>query len=163
MHLHGLRAIVNLRGPNPHVEWYQEERSLAQDLGVDHYDLPMSAGLPPTSGELKALVEILHTCKKPVLLHCESGAERTGLACAIYLLAEEEVSFEEVGSQMSLRFGVLPWKSGSTRCRRFLDLYRDWLTEQALEHSGEHFREWATTVYRRPEWLGGPDWPRYPP
>lgn len=154
---HRIRSVINLRGPNPCKPWYQNECAAVARAGVAHHDLPLVSDLPPSSAQLRELVRLLDTCPKPLLIHCESGATRTGLAVAVYLLLTGEADVAEAQAQLSLRYGHWPWGTGSTRYRRFFDLYRSWLAEQHALHSPTHFRRWACTVYRRPDELGAPD------
>ena len=51
-----------------------------------YYDLPLSATRRPTRRELLQLIDLLETCSYPLLIHCKSGADRTGLASALYRL-----------------------------------------------------------------------------
>ncbi|MFD2031462.1 tyrosine-protein phosphatase [Ancylobacter dichloromethanicus] len=44
--------------------------------------------------------------KKPILIHCQAGADRSGLASALYLAAIKKNSAEaEAEAQLSIRYG----------------------------------------------------------
>jgi protein tyrosine/serine phosphatase len=159
--IHRIRSIVNLRGPNPQRSWYQDEKRIAAETGICLYDIAITSESAPTSGELRELVRIFTTCPKPVLIHCESGLDRTGLVAAICLLVEKECSVERARQQMGLRYGIPPWRERTRRHRGFVDLYEAWLQEQGAAHTSERFLFWACHVYHRPESLGGADWPVY--
>src|SRR4029077_7746227 len=81
-----LRSILNLRGGTPADWWYEAEVKAAQASGVWFYDFPLSATRRPTRRELLVLIDILKSCSYPLLIHCKSGADRTGLASALYLM-----------------------------------------------------------------------------
>lgn len=100
----GIKSVVNLRGPHPGTPWYDEEVATAAALGLAHYDFGMSARKGLTQAEAADLATILRDAPKPVLIHCKAGADRTGLASAIYL-ADTGRSEDAAERQISLRFG----------------------------------------------------------
>lgn len=102
---HGIRTIVNLRGAQPGVEWYDEERTAALEARVDIVDFGMSASelLPPE--RLADLVTLLRDLPKPILIHCRTGADRTGLASLLYAYEVAGVDEESAETQLSPYFG----------------------------------------------------------
>ena len=86
-----------------------------------------------------------------MLIHCESGLDRTGLGAAIYLLCEEDCPLGRAEQQMELRYGMPPWRERTQRHLAFMHLYRDWLADQHRQHSRAEFFYWANHVYVRPE------------
>ncbi|MCM2472557.1 dual specificity protein phosphatase family protein [Rhizobium sp. CG5] len=80
-----IKTIVNLRGRVSDAEWYQDEILAAQDLGIAHIDFKMSATHALTPERAQELVQLLKTAQKPILVHCQGGADRSGLASVIYL------------------------------------------------------------------------------
>ena len=60
---------------------------MARDQGLEFYDLPMSACRRPTRRELLVLLDLFEHCRYPLLIHCKSGSDRTGLASALYLMS----------------------------------------------------------------------------
>lgn len=140
-----LRTIINLRGPNPDRGWYKRECKLSRRRRIWHRDLPIDSELP-TEEELGQLVEVLKECPKPVLLHCESGIDRTGIAAAIgMLLLDDHATPDQALDQLSLRFGMLPWRKATERKLAFIHAYEHWLELQAVEHSAERFEHWLTS------------------
>jgi len=101
---YGIATIVNLRGPNARHSWYQAEVAAARRHGIAHVDFRMSAKHLLSQERAAELVAILKTAKKPVLIHCQSGADRSGLVAALYLATtgRGEAAAE---AQLSLRFG----------------------------------------------------------
>jgi protein tyrosine phosphatase (PTP) superfamily phosphohydrolase (DUF442 family) len=83
---YGVKTIVNLRGAYPNEEWYVEERAVAEKRGVELVDLSMRANRLPHRKDLVTLLDTYRDAKKPILIHCRAGADRTGEAAAIYLL-----------------------------------------------------------------------------
>jgi hypothetical protein len=160
---HQLKAILNVRGPNPEKCWYQTERATAARLGLEHYDVVLNADLAPTSGELKELLRIYATCAKPLLIHCEAGTDRSSLASLVFHLAQGEGDEAEAEKELCFSHGHFPWRSSTKRYHVFLSRYHAWLREQDLTHKPAHFAFWANEIYKRTEDLGGPDCPIYPP
>ena len=81
-----ISSILNLRGGSPADSWYDAEVRLARESGVSFYDLPLSATRRPTRRKLLVLIDLLGRCPYPLLIHCKSGADRTGLVSALYLM-----------------------------------------------------------------------------
>jgi len=122
------------------------------------YDIALCSDAAPTSAELKQLLEVFSICPKPVLIHCESGLDRSGLAATVFLLSQETCSVAQAEQQMGIRYGIPPGRERTERHRAFVQLYEHWLSQSGETHSRENFRQWAMEAYRRPEHLGGPDW-----
>jgi undecaprenyl-diphosphatase len=145
-----LRAVLNLRGANPQEDWYREECAAADALGLHHYDLATDSVLPPNPEELRELIRVLDRCERPLLIHCNSGIDRTGVVAAICILLGEGGSVADAEGQFSLTYGALPWRPSTTNGREFVALYEHWLAGHGLGHSASHFRQWATSVYSTP-------------
>lgn len=102
---HGVRTIINLRGENPGAAWYDSEVATARRLGIQHIDFKMSARRGITKEEAWRLIQVMEQAPKPLLIHCESGADRTGLASALYLAAIKRTGEEIAERQLSIRYG----------------------------------------------------------
>ncbi len=100
-----IRTIVNLRGASPDQGWYREEVRLADAHGATLIDLPWSARRELTDAEVADFMARLKDAPRPILIHCRSGADRTGLAAALYLAAIKRSDEETAESQLSLWFG----------------------------------------------------------
>ncbi len=116
-----IKSIVNLRGMNAGSDWYQDERRVAQELGVTHHDYGISANRDVSDEDLNAIMSILRDAPKPVLIHCKSGADRTGLIAALYQYAQGRRSAEEAAGELSMWYGHLPffWNSTAAMDRTF--------------------------------------------
>lgn len=102
---HGVRTILNLRGENRGSAWYDKEVAASERLGIQHIDFKMSARRGITKEEAWRLIQVMEQAPKPLLIHCESGADRTGLASALYLAAIKRTGEETAEKQLSIRYG----------------------------------------------------------
>lgn len=84
----GIKTVVNLRGENTGKGWYDEEEAACGALGVKLVNIRTGsrALFPPEA--LRLLVETFETAEYPLLMHCDTGSDRTGAAGAIYLIMQ---------------------------------------------------------------------------
>jgi protein tyrosine/serine phosphatase len=109
-----IKSILNLRGAHPGEPWYDDEIAVSRRAGVKHYDYPISATRRVSEREIAAIVEILRDAPKPLLIHCRSGADRTGLVAALYRFAIERAGPDESDRQLSLAYGHFPYLMSRT-------------------------------------------------
>lgn len=101
----GLRSVLNLRGAAPGVNWYDDEIAASARLGLVHADFAMDGTVELSDADAARLIALMREMPKPLLVHCRRGADRTGLAMALYLGAVEGEAKAEAGRQLSLRYG----------------------------------------------------------
>ncbi|HKD48761.1 MAG TPA: dual specificity protein phosphatase family protein [Rhizomicrobium sp.] len=101
----GIKTIINLRGSDRGSGWYDAEVAEANRLGMAHLDFPMSARRELTAPEVNRLIALMRAARKPILIHCQAGSDRTGLAAALYLVAIANTSERVAEEQLSIRFG----------------------------------------------------------
>lgn len=120
----GIRTVVNLRGENKGQTWYDDEVRECAALGVRHIDVRISARELPPKDQAELLLAALHDAPRPILVHCKNGADRSGLACAAYLIAERgEPADRAVSAQLNLWYGHMP--VGKTQAmEHFFGMYR---------------------------------------
>ena len=100
-----IATIINLRGASAGRPWYDAEVRTAKDLGIRHVDFPMSARKELTKAQSLALIALMRSVPKPVLIHCQAGSDRSGLAAAFYLAALAKAGEEKSEAQLSIRYG----------------------------------------------------------
>lgn len=105
---YGIRTIVNLRGENAGSGWYDDEHSTAAALGIAHLDFRMSARQSLSQARAAALIDLLRSAEKPILIHCRAGADRSGLAAALYVAAIADAGEIAAELQISPLYGHLP-------------------------------------------------------
>lgn len=109
----GLKSVVNLRGRNDGQPWYDEEVQASRTLGLQHFDVALSAQRELSPTQIDAVLAMIEQAPKPVLIHCNAGSDRTGLISAAWLYAHGS-SREIAEKQLSLRFGHFPWVGSKT-------------------------------------------------
>lgn len=102
---HGIRSVINLRGAKPGTAWYEAEIASARALNLVHYDFAMSDSDELSSDRARELVELMARAEKPLLIHCKAGADRTGLAAALYLAKLAGATEAQAEGQISIRYG----------------------------------------------------------
>ncbi|MDB6022938.1 MAG: protein tyrosine phosphatase [Pedosphaera sp.] len=106
---HGIKSILNLRGPNGTTDWYNAETNTAHLLGVRHIDFELSASRELSDDEMERLLAVVADAPKPLLIHCKSGADRTGLVGALYLYSAEGKSAEAADRELTVFCGHIPY------------------------------------------------------
>jgi uncharacterized protein (TIGR01244 family) len=105
---YGIKTIVNLRGDNAGSPWYDAEITEAKKLGIAHVDFRMSARREMTMEQFNQIIDVLQKAEKPVLIHCKSGSDRSGLVSALYVAAIAKLGEDVAESQISFRYGHIP-------------------------------------------------------
>ncbi len=134
----GLKSVVNLRGGSQQG-FYLFEAEICQKLGLTLHDVHFSARKAPKKKALLAMFDLFETLQKPALIHCKSGADRTGLIAALYLLDVEHRSIDEAKQQLSFRY--LHLKSTQT------GIMDHFLTRYEAEAKGRSIRDWVVQDY----------------
>ncbi len=95
----GVNTVINLR---PESDW---ERPVVGACGMNYFKIPISIMGTPT---IQLAIDFLEVAADPVMglvfVHCFHGSDRTGAMCAIYRIAIEGWTVEEVFAEMR-RFG----------------------------------------------------------
>jgi protein tyrosine phosphatase (PTP) superfamily phosphohydrolase (DUF442 family) len=141
-----LRSILNLRGGSLADPWYAAEVTTARACGVSFQDLPLSATRRPSRRELLALIDLLQGSPYPLLIHCKSGADRTGLATALYLMVVRGESPEQAERAFSLGFGHVPF-GGPEHLHEPVREYASWLKVRGQPHTSDRFLNWLKSEY----------------
>ena len=142
----GIRTVLNLRGPNPETAWYRAERAATIEAGATLIDIPMASDYWMTRDQAKTVIETLDSCERPVLIHCQFGAERTGLVAVIAELIRPGGSLAEARAELSPYYLFLPIQDGVV-VRGHLRQYERWLGLSGREHSAATFRRWIAEWY----------------
>jgi len=136
----GILTVLNLRGVGNGAPYLFEAES-CRALGLTLVSVSLSARKAPERDQLLALFAAFRNLPRPFVMHCKSGADRAGLAAALYLLAQDGASVAVARRQLSFRyFHIKSSKTGILD--HFLDLY-----EQRLASGPIGIEAWVGSEY----------------
>lgn len=136
----GIKTIINLRGPRL-CGSYVLERQACREAGITLIDCHLRSRVPPSRERLLELIQHMTRTEGPLLIHCKSGADRTGFASVLYRHIVMKEPLEAARQQLS-------WKFGHLRQTRAGVL--DFIFEAYAQHvrtSNGNFQDWARTHY----------------
>lgn len=137
----GVRALVNLRGPNPRWRWWRNEKKNTARIGAEHRDVMLSSKRLPTRKMLLALLDAFDELPRPFLLKCSGGQDRTSFAAALYIIHTKGWgAFDEAQEQ----FARWPYLHMPKQQQRWLKLFPVYAREQA---NGRSLRSWIADAY----------------
>ncbi len=137
----GIRTVINLRGHRESCGSDALGRAEAEKLGLIHIDAPLESRGAPHKDRILRLAGIFRDMREPALLHCKSGADRTGLAAGLWLMLQGR-TVEEAMRQLSWRHGhVSASKTG------ILDAFFREYAQYIRIHGPKPFLEWVKQDY----------------
>jgi len=136
----GIRTILYLRASSEKWAFHFERESL-DALGMTMVSVPLHSRSAPTRDAVQALIAAFRSIDRPFLMHCKSGADRAGLASAIYLMVMLGKDVKAARKMLSPRYVHLRFtKTG------VLDLMLD-RYEARNATSPISFEEWIDREY----------------
>ena len=90
----GIETIVNLRS-------FHSDHDEIGDTGLGYEHIYMKAWHPEEGDAVKFLQIVTNPQRTPVLVHCQHGADRTGIMCALYRVAVQGWSKDEALREMT--------------------------------------------------------------
>jgi protein tyrosine/serine phosphatase len=104
-----IKSVLNLRGAHEGQHWYDDEIAASGELGLAHFDYPLSSKRFVTTQQIEEILDIVRKAPKPLLIHCKSGADRSGLVAALYRYSETGASAPDADRELSLIYGHFPY------------------------------------------------------
>jgi protein tyrosine phosphatase (PTP) superfamily phosphohydrolase (DUF442 family) len=89
----GIRTVVDLR-------WLHSDWNEIRGCGLEYEHIHMTVLYPGESQAVKFLQIVGNKERTPVLVHCQHGADRTGVMCAIYRIAVQGWTKEKALKEM---------------------------------------------------------------
>lgn len=133
----GIKTVLCLRGDNTLP--YAAIRGHCDQLGMRLAAVGLSARQPPTAESILCLIDLFRTMERPFVMHCKSGADRAGLASAIYLIVIEGKSVTQARRMFCWRY--IHFKRTKTGVLdRFLEAY-------ARDGAGMPLEAWVRDRY----------------
>jgi len=136
----GIKTILNLRGESD-KGYYALENEACEKHGITLVNFRMYSRDTPKKDRIHGLIEIFKTIEYPAMMHCKSGADRTGITGVLYRHFHMGVPIDEAIEQ--LKFKYLHVKAGKTG---MLDFFFNDYIEYAKTNEIS-FLEWIDTVY----------------
>lgn len=129
---HKIRTIVNLRGENEKQNWYQIEKAACARLGVRMIDIRLSASAYPSRENLLKMYDLFaDPANEPILLHCKSGADRSGMAAALWRMTALKQDAKTALAELSMKYGH--FRRVHPEMSKTVELYqprRDWIEKE---------------------------------
>ncbi|MBS0472665.1 MAG: hypothetical protein JSR60_16445 [Proteobacteria bacterium] len=146
----GIRAVINLRGPNPKHSWWHDERAAVGALGGTHIDVVLDSRHLPKREMLADLIAAFDAAPKPFMVKCSGGQDRTSLAAALCLVHRDGwAAFDQAQAQ----FARWPYLHLPKQEQRWLKQFLEFARTDA---AGLAVGEWIRTRYtpeRLRDWL----------
>lgn len=121
---YNIRSVLNLRGASS-SSWYENEEVTPNAFGAVHYDRKLSAKEFVPAPVLEEIIQLILSAPKPILVHCEGGADRTGLIVAAWQLMAQNAPVDVAARELSIwrgHFPYLAWSKSSAMDTSFADL-----------------------------------------
>jgi protein tyrosine/serine phosphatase len=96
----GIKTIVSLRS-------FNSDRDLLEGTGLRYIRISAKAWHPEEEDVVKFLKIVLNPANQPVFVHCQHGADRTGMMVGIYRMTQQKWAAEKVVQEMD-NFGRHP-------------------------------------------------------
>ena len=136
----GIKTVVNLRKPSP-KGFYVLEKEACDAHGLTLVDYRMYSRDVHTAEKIMGARELFNEIEYPAVMHCKSGADRTGIMGTLYRHFKMGDPIETAIEQLSFKF--LHVKAGKTGMLDFF--FADY-----LRYSQTHdmsFSDWVENVY----------------
>ena len=91
---HGIRTVVNLRS-------FHSDRDEIGNTGLAYEHIYMKAWHPEEKELVRFLKIVTDSKRTPVIVHCQHGADRTGLMCATYRVVVQGWTKEKAIEEMT--------------------------------------------------------------
>lgn len=154
----GIKTVVNLRGPSP-KGFYLLEKEACETHGIALENYRMYSRDVHTPERIMGAKELFDRIEYPAVMHCKSGADRTGVMGVLYRHFRMGDSIAEAMEQLSFKY--LHIRQGKTGMLDFF--FNDFLAYQA-DHPEVTFEDWVQGDYDPPDvkarfmeyWSGNP-------
>ena len=100
--------------------WEQAERAVCAQRGVEFLSVPCNHKNPPTAEQVRGFLDLTRdAARRPILVHCRLGQQRTLLFCALYRVHLQRVDPEDAPREMD----ALGFNARRRRHRRLLEAF----------------------------------------
>ena len=99
----GIKTIINLRGERDDSV-NKLEKKICSNLKLNLVEFKMLSRSAPTKEQVKNAKDLFNKIKYPALMHCKSGADRTGIMASLYLILHKKIDVHQAISQLSFKY-----------------------------------------------------------
>lgn len=135
----GIKTIVNLRGPRSDGAW-RLEKEACDSLGIRLIDCRIYSRHVPDIEFIRNFKALFDVLELPALIHCKSGADRTGIVSALYLLMQKQASVDEALTMLSHKYLHAPYAEVGI-LDAFVEAYRP------AQDRGVDFMTWVESEF----------------
>lgn len=96
----GVKTIISFNNYEVAGFSAKDEARWAKEQGITFIHEEMHPWNKPSLRHLLRVVELMKNSEKPVLIHCQGGSDRTGMAVAAYKMIYENWSYDAVFNEM---------------------------------------------------------------
>ena len=137
---HKIKNIINLRYSDmSDQDIYLMQKDICYKLNTNMINIPISARRLPEKDKLKLILDIIKQIQKPFLVHCKTGADRTGFFMALYIFYTTN-DIELAKKQLSLKYLHVRYSSTG-----ILDYFFNLLKK--LELNNTDLEDWIDKKY----------------
>lgn len=99
----GIKTLINLTSDDA-----ANEKTMAENAGMKHFQIPMTTHVPPTPEKLAEFFSIVNNpANQPVYVHCAGGRHRTGVMTAVYRMTHDAWTAHQAFTEMKeYKFGA---------------------------------------------------------
>jgi len=142
----GVKTVLNLRGDKPSGYLFLEEEACAR-RGLTHIPFRVYSREAPSPEIIKGARKLFAEIEYPAVMHCKSGADRTGVMATLYMFFVEGLALDDAMGQLSFKYGhVKQGKTGVIDAAFELYLAHARAREIPLT-SIDDFLAWVDTAY----------------
>jgi protein tyrosine/serine phosphatase len=137
---YNISIILTLRRPSD-AGYYILENEEAKKNGIQLVDIPIRAKVLPDKETIKHILNLFDNLHYPILMHCKSGADRTGFVAALYLFYKYN-DIDKAKSQLSYKFFHNKYTETG-----IIDAFFDELEKMGLQNN--ELYDWVENSYNK--------------
>ncbi len=118
----GVKTVINLRN---NKEDAAEEEKWVKSAGLKFYNAPLNIWFRPKEAQIKKILAVIDSKEnQPVYIHCNLGADRTGMVTAVYRISHNGWTAKQANAEAK-ESGLGKWQFWM---RDYInDYYRDFV------------------------------------
>jgi protein tyrosine phosphatase (PTP) superfamily phosphohydrolase (DUF442 family) len=98
-----IRSVIKLNSEKE-SDWSKSEESAASQLGIQFIHVGIGVSELPSRHELIEIVNAVDAAPRPMLIHCKTGADRTGVVSAMARMRDGDSFDKATADQLKLRY-----------------------------------------------------------